>query len=90
MSTEIIDEILDEFDFETVHRAMTALKWHWYGVDGVPSIGHLRRRARELLNDLQKHDSCLVGSGGFFAYRDEHTMGLRFEITNFEVEKGPT
>lgn len=89
MSTEIIDEILDEFDFEKVHRTMKALDWTWYGSDGVPSIGDLRRQARELLQELLKHNRYCVGTGGLFAYRMADTVGLRFEVTSYEVEPGP-
>ena len=46
MSTELIDEILDEFDFEIVHRTMKALDWTWHGSVESPTIGDLRRMAR--------------------------------------------
>ena len=88
MSTELIDEILDEFNFEKVHRTMKALDWTWYGSDDVPSIGDLRRQARELLQELLKHNRYCVGTGGLFAYRLADTVGLRFEVTSYEVEKG--
>ena len=89
MSTEIINEILDEFDFEKVHRTMKVLEWTWYGSDGVPSIGDLRRQARELLQELLRNDRYhLTGTGGLFAYRMADTVGLRFEVTSYEVEKG--
>ena len=87
MNTELINEILDEFDFEKVHRTMKALDWTWYGSDGVPSIGDLRRAARELLQELLKHNHYCVGTGGLFAYRMADTVGLRFEVASYEVEK---
>jgi hypothetical protein len=87
MSTKIIDEILDEFDFERVHQTMKALNWTWVDTDGVPTIGDLRRQARELLQDLLKHNHHCVGTGGLFAYRIADTVGLRFEVTHYEVEK---
>ncbi len=88
MSTELIDEILDEFDFELVHRTMKALEWTWHGSVDSPTIGDLRRAARELLQELLKQDSLhLVGMGGLFAYRIADTVGLRFEVTSYEVEK---
>jgi hypothetical protein len=89
MSTELINEILDEFEFEKVHRTMKALDWKWSGCDGVPSIGDLRRQARELLQELLKHDYHLTGTGGLFAYRMADTVGLRFEVTSYDVEKEP-
>jgi hypothetical protein len=87
MSTEIIDEILDEFNFELVHRTMKALDWTWYGSDGVPTIGEIRRRARELLRELIKDNHRCIASGGLYAYKEDGLVGLRFEVTSYEVEK---
>ncbi len=88
MSAEIIDEILDEFDFEIVHRTMKALEWTWHGSVESPSIGDLRRMARELLQELLRNDKYhLTGTGGLYAYRIADTVGLRFEVTSYEVEK---
>lgn len=91
MSTKIIDEILDEFDFETVHRTMKALDWKWSGCEvDIPSIGDLRRMARELLQELLRNDKYhITGTGGLYAYRIADTVGLRFEVTSYEVEKEP-
>jgi hypothetical protein len=90
-SGKLIDEIMDEFDFEIVHRTMKALDWKWSGCDGIPSIGDLRRMARELLQELLRNDKYhLTGTGGLYAYRIADTVGLRFEVTSYEVEKEPT
>jgi hypothetical protein len=83
----LIEEITDEFNFEIVHRTMKALNWTWHDTDGVPTIGDLRRQARELLQDLLRHNHYCVGTGGLFAYRIADTVGLRFEVTSYEVEK---
>jgi hypothetical protein len=81
-----IEEIMDEFDFEIVHRTMKALDWKWACFDGTPTIGDLRRMARELLNDLINNKYEVTGSGGLFAYRMGATVGLRFEVTSYEVD----
>jgi hypothetical protein len=85
----LIEKITDEFDFERVHQTMKALNWTWHDTDGVPSIGDLRRQARELLKELLKRNRYCVGTGGLFAYRFADTVGLRFEVTSYEVEKEP-
>jgi len=88
MSTELIDEILDEFDFEIVHRTMKALDWTWHGSVESPSIGDLRRMARGLLQELLRNDKYhSTGTGGLYAYRMADTVGLRFEVASYEVEK---
>jgi len=81
-----IDEILDEFDFEKVHKVMVALGWEWYDTDGVPSIAELRKKARHLLKELvnSKHQS--IGTGGFTAYMHDGLLGLRFEVSSHEIE----
>lgn len=83
----MIDEILDEFDFEKVHRVMVALGWTWHNTDGVPSIGDLRRMARSLLQHVvSSRKTNTAGSGGFTAYMHHGVLGLRFEVSNYEIE----
>lgn len=86
MSQELIDNILDEFDFESVHKAMVALNWTWSSTDGVPTIGELRRQARELLKELIKSNNEIIGTGGFYVYRNWTAIGLRFEVASYETE----
>ena len=65
----MIDEIIDKFNFEKVHIAMTALDWKWKptvsNTPAVPSISRLKEMARHLLRESIKHK--VVGSGGFEA-----------------------
>lgn len=83
----MIDEILDEFDFEKVHRVMTALSWTWYREPEVPSITDLRRMARYLLKQVVESKGIhSVGSGGFTAYMHHGVLGLRFEVSSYEIE----
>ena len=88
---ELVNEILDEFEFEKVHRTMKALNWTWHDTDGVPTIGDLRRQARELLQELLRNDKYhITGTGGLYAYKEDGLVGLRFVVTRYEVEKEPT
>ena len=86
MNRDLIDNILDEFDFERVHKAMVALNWQWHNTDGVPTIGDLRRNARNLLIEVTHDNHVMVGSGGFYAYNEDGTLGLRFEVASYETE----
>lgn len=86
MSQELIDNILDEFDFERVHKAMVALNWQWHNTDGVPTIGDLRRTARDLLRTVVQDNHVMVGSGGFYAHKENDVLGLRFEVASYEQE----
>ena len=83
----MIDEILDEFDFEKVHRVMQALNWKWQSSPDVPSIADLRRMARSLLKQVVESKGLhSVGSGGFTAYMHHGLLGLRFDVASHEIE----
>jgi hypothetical protein len=77
-----IEDILDEFNFEKVHKAMEALDWTWHD-SGVPTIAELRRSARRLLNKVAEHDGDIEMSGGGFQVQKEYgDIGLFFYIDN--------
>ena len=81
---ELIDEILDQFDFQKVKEVMDALNWTWaLGTKAhVPDIPELRKKARKLLWDLVRSNSVMIKAGGFVVEKDyEGTLELRFEIT---------
>ena len=89
---EHIDEILDQFDFETVRKVMVALDWTWSSTDGnhfqVPEIYNLRKVARDLLqqcaNTESKHYFC--STGGFSAEkRDGDTLILEFVVSDWST-----
>jgi len=66
---KLIDGVIDTFNFERVHIAMTALDWQWQTTNGngyeLPSIAKLKAMARGLLRQSIKNK--VVGSGGFEA-----------------------
>jgi len=76
---QMIDKILDEFNFARVHKAMVALDWKWAGCENkIPSIESLRNEAHRLLRGAAnsrlyefKHEHWLEGiqnsTGGFQA-----------------------
>jgi hypothetical protein len=84
----MIDEIIDKFNFERVHIAMTALDWQWATTDGigrsVPTLPRLKAKARVLLRECI--DDTQVSSGGFIATyhpKDEITseyLDLKFVL----------
>jgi len=83
----LIDDIIDEFNFEKVHKAMTALDWKWAipttDHDGplklqVPTLIRLKEFARyQLIGSIK---TGLYSSGGlkaeyFSAIQEEATEG---------------
>lgn len=91
MRLETIENILDEYDFQKVHKAMEALEWHWCtSDDGLPSVAELRRQARGLLEDVYRHTETpyiMMGCGGFEASRVMEVgdlnkyLSLKFVVT---------
>ena len=69
---EMIDNIMDNFDFNKVAKCMKALNWHWHDVDGsvaVPEEHHIRQSARKIMNDVKEvchHPTFITGTGGFY------------------------
>ena len=50
---KMIDEIIDNFDFEKCHFVMNKLKWEW-AFNGVPTIEDLKRAARQRMEQAIK------------------------------------
>ena len=94
MYYKVVEDILDEFNFERVLKTMEALDWSYYHVDGPMYISDLRRAAREVLNrayEMECKDWILVRSGGFQATKayfgnGEYTLTLDFVVTSREDE----
>jgi hypothetical protein len=90
---QMIDNILDEFNFARVQNAMFTLDWKWAGI-GVPTLDQLRNEAHRLLKgavnsrlDEFKDEHWLEGiqnsTGGFeaMAWCDENkTKIIRLEL----------
>lgn len=66
-----IQNILDRFDFDAVHRYMTFVKWVWGSKDKAPSTQELRHEAERLLRLTAKYEgkNTSVSSGGFHALK---------------------
>ena len=94
---QVIEEILENFDFDKVHKVMEALDWKWVGggtQDGVPSVYRLIKKAEELLKDCvneiehRNTNTLVLSTGGFKAtcvkYDDgEIVLELEFVLSNF-------
>lgn len=92
-----INEVLDCFDFEKVHKVMVFLDWHWASLNGVPKIYDLRQKARRIIEDAiksvlnTKTGSCSIETGGFIAKvygkTDEDQkirIKLQFKVTSMD------
>lgn len=82
-----IDEVLRDFDFDKVHKAMVAVEWKW-SVCGpaVPTREQLVAQARELLESAVR-DNGMWRTGGLSAWcyatdknDSEYERGVQFQI----------
>ena len=89
---ELIDKmvtaVMEDFDFDRVHRVMVNLDWKWDIGDGemtVPSSYRLTKNAERLLRDAAQHygdkECYSCGRGGFMAHLDGETLTLQFILT---------
>ena len=81
---EVIEKVLNSFNFEKVHGVMELTNWTWVQSSGkVPSVAIMKDVARGLLADVSYMDvGSTVSTGGFRATKiqDEGTEGLMLEF----------
>jgi len=94
---QLIDEIVECFDWERVQDTMQKLDWTWASSEGeTPSIGKLISTASRLLRDaydgaVKEQETYLAGTGGFEAvcYMDKdgmYRLELRFVVASWDVD----
>jgi hypothetical protein len=84
---DLIEEFLDEFDFDKVQKTMETLEWTWHSTyPETPSISQLRKFARYLMKSCVGHEEYTTASGGFFV--SKHTFeGKPYYRLMFVVEE---
>ena len=50
----MLEDIIDNFDFDRVHNVMDYLRWQWATCGGVPTIEELKEQAIRLLRDASE------------------------------------
>ena len=87
---DALDNIMDNFDFDQVHKVMVFLNWKWANSNGglgVPEKYELRGEARRLLK-MAIEEKTTVSTGGFIAeYREGEVdgwMDLKFVVSDWD------
>lgn len=95
---DLVEEIMDNFEFEKVHEVMDALKWEWVDTSGcfrVPSEKELRKRTSEMLyqtinnyitgimNGEDRDNPARISSGGFECTFDGESLSLNFVLADW-------
>lgn len=73
---ELIDEIMDSFDFGAVAVMMKATNWCWGGSKEPPLEPEIRRRARTLMKELVDSNGKFLSTGGFTVMRQDDSLTL--------------
>lgn len=96
----LVDDMIDSFDFQRVHRVVQCVDWKYAKPDGtliIPEISDLKRVARSCLRNAYRYslkygdDASVVGSGGFEAQyfpaleKEGPMFRLRFILSEEEV-----
>ena len=84
-----IENLIENFDFETIHAYMIINKWTWGGPgdnNKTPSIERMKETCHFLLHKIQDAQdkgnfSTSVATGGFWAYSFEYGVQLSFNIS---------
>jgi hypothetical protein len=82
-----VNDIMDWFDFEKVHKVMKYLRWNWVSAeDGIPYLGEIKSQARDLLTRSIQEGQGL-GTGGFQVtyLPHENYLKLEFIVSDFET-----
>lgn len=91
-----IDEVMDRFDFDKVHRVMKFLNWTWYtNPYAPPTIDDLKSTARECLctavrlyEESQNKDiGMTAGTGGFHVTVETFAKGSPLLSLMFYVDQ---
>ena len=85
----MIDKVIDDFKFERVFIAMTALDWQWPTTEGngqaVPTLTKIKAMAREMLKDSIEHKDMYFG--GFKAiYRNSPDHKVEYFALTFSLD----
>ena len=85
---DMLDEIMDYFDFEKVHKCMVALDWVWHDT-GIPEVADIRKMARTLLRCcIETKTKCNATSGLKASIdRKKGVLSLEFIVTEWDAYK---
>lgn len=85
---EQIDDIMNNFDFEKVEKAMSLLNWEWHqdGLARVPYVFRMKQTAERMLTECVNGKFVKISTGGFKASYENDILRLSFELANSSTE----
>lgn len=92
--SEMLDELIENFEWDKVRRIMEELDWTWWGNENSPTIEEMKECVRNLYssieNRIEKNEYCFCATGGFkltFNPDEDNELSLVFEAVNYSVYK---
>jgi hypothetical protein len=88
-----IEEILNEINFNKIHKAMRHLDWKWGLGDNaiVPNVHKLKEEAHRLLNQSKKYRNSeipiYISCGGFEVYAYKGGFALKFVLEHWSTDE---
>jgi hypothetical protein len=91
---EHIDQVMESFDWEKVHKIMNYMNWQWTNI-GIPEESDLKEKVQELMYAVHNHHGSTMSSGGFqVSYHrlpnDEDLFRVLFVLTRRETNRAAT
>lgn len=90
--SNLLQELLNGFDFERVHKCMEVLDWSWTGVNGIPEEEDMILVVKNLYESIEKRilegKYCYCATGGFkltFNPDEDNELSLVFAAENYSV-----
>jgi hypothetical protein len=81
-------EVLKNFDFKSVAKAMQAVNWIYAPIERVPDEEYLRKTADDLLDSA--FESRVAATGGFRAKCTKHKLSLKFTFEQYGAYNNDT
>lgn len=75
-------EIVERFDFESVHALMVVNHWSYCGEQEVPTVARLKSMVMSMIYTLAENTrpNCSVSSGGFILTRFEWDHAFDYQL----------
>ena len=77
----MINSMLNLFDFERIHNVMHFLEWSWTDI-GVPTIEQLRRQAYDMMEEVVLNEHAYLSTGGFIVRNVDGMLDLSFNLSH--------
>jgi len=84
-----IQEVLEKFNFENVHKAMKVLDWTWHDTKGkTPTVKQMKELAEYLFKKAMNNGIGNCGTGGFMAFyfKETNDFALEFTLERWDTE----